>query len=357
MRKSGKNIFVLFAWLMMIFISTIAFAFGIFQEGDWWDQQLVQSLRIRAIQQLIAKKFDRFVTMPFGPGNDNMHLNWTTTYPWYPDYTVKTSINIQDDLDILLEKKILKLGIWSSLYSQLTNISFDKITLDDEDISQLQTVYLFKNQQDLKDLGYVVSSYRTRVNNDEQRRKDNIMISYRNIGNVRVLNPEQEFSFMHEIHYNPNIKDHKRDTVFGLALMWWVTSIKGWGICGAAWGINTVILPNKAIEIMERDNHSRTYKNMYNNDINGKQFWIPGLDIAVFSFPGNVKDFRFKNIREYPLVLVMNYDGTTGWTEELFVLSKETDRGELNYIGKSGNCYTWEANGEKFTSCYNSVAR
>jgi hypothetical protein len=52
----------------------------------------------------------------------------------------------------------------------------------------------------------------------------------------------------------------------------------------------------------------------------------------------------------------MNYDGTPGWMEELFVLSHENDRGTLEYIGKKGNCYTWEANDVPFKSCYNAVS-
>ena len=51
---------------------------------------------------------------------------------------------------------------------------------------------------------------------------------------------------------------------------------------------------------------------MYQNSINGKEFWIPGLDVAVYRMGGSQKDFIFKNIREYPVVLVMNYDGSAG---------------------------------------------
>ncbi len=292
--------------------------------------------------------------MPFGPGNDNMHLTWSQVYPNYPEYLVNTGINLEDDLDILLEKKIQNTA--RSFFPSLTK-SADTFILSDEEIKQLHKVYLFKNEKDLKDLWYVVSSYRTRVNNDAAWRKDNIAISYRNIGNVRVLNTQQQISFMDEIHYDASIKNRKRDTVSGLAIMWGVTSVKGWGICGASRGINTVLLTNKAFDILQRYNHTRTYKNMYDNEINGKQFWIPGLDVAVYRMGGSQKDFIFKNIREYPVVLVMNYDGTSGWTEELFVLSHESDRGTLEYIGKKGNCYTWKANDESFTSCYNSVAR
>lgn len=113
---------------------------------------LLQNLRIQAIQQLIEKKFDRFATMPFGPGNDNMHLTGSTTYPDYPDYIVNTGIQLQDDLDILLEKKIQTLNNNRLFYSSLIDFSADNLTLNEEEIKQLQKVYLFKSEKDLKDL-------------------------------------------------------------------------------------------------------------------------------------------------------------------------------------------------------------
>jgi vancomycin resistance protein YoaR len=94
-----------------------------------------------------------------------------------------------------------------------------------------------------------------------------------------------------------------------------------------------MILPNRAFEIITRYNHTRTYKNMYQNEIDGQEFWIPGLDVAVYRMASSTKDFVFKNIRPYPVVMVINYDGTRGGQEELFVLSHEEDRGELRYIG------------------------
>ncbi|MFA6256557.1 MAG: VanW family protein [Candidatus Absconditabacterales bacterium] len=357
MNNLGKRILIVFSGFTVLFVSTLAVAFGFFQEGTGGNQEvLVQDLRIQAIQQLIEKKFDRFVTIPFGPGSDNMHLTGSTTYPDYPDYIVNTGIQINDDLDILLEKKIQKLNNDRPFYSSLTKFFTDNLTLNDDEIKQLQNVYLFKNEKDLKGLGYVVSSYRTRINNDADWRKNNISISYRNIGNVRVLNTNEEFSFMNEVHNDTAVKYRTRGFVAGFAIMGGITKVGGGGICGASRGINTMILPNRAFEIMTRYNHTRTYKNMYQNEINGKEYRIPGLDVAVYRMSGGTKDFIFKNIREYPVVLIMNYDGTRGGMEELFVLSHEEDRGTLEYMGHKGNCYTWEANGVPFKSCYNSVS-
>lgn len=356
MNISKKNIVAVAVGSFLIFVSTIAF--GFLQENNWWEQDnFVQSLRTQAIQQLIDYGFNHFATLPFGPGNDNIHLTGSISYPDFPDYTVNTGIVVKDDLDVLLENKVQKLISNAPFNLNLTKLSPEIFTLSEEDIASLQNVYLFKNEQDLKDLWYVVSSYRTRINNDADWRKDNIAISYWNIGNIRVLNPQETFSFMDEVHYDPANNDWKRPFGDGRAIMWGVTKVVGWWICGAARGINTVILPNRAFEVTQRYNHTRTYKNMYDNEINGQQFWIPGLDVAVYRMGGSTKDFTFKNIREYPVIIVMNYDWTLGWMEELFVLSKESDRGELKYIGQNGNCYSREANGVPFRSCYKAVAR
>lgn len=362
MKKFGKKIIILLVSAFLLIVSSLAFALGFFQEGTWIissqsQESFVQELRIQAIQQLIEQKFDRFVTMPFGPGNDFMHLSGSQVYPDYPGYLVTTGIDVQDDLDILLENKIQEFDTVHPFYFSLVNFSASTLVLTEDEINQLQNVYLFKNEKDIKALWYVVSSYRTRINNDAVWRKDNIAISYRNMGNVRVLNTQQQISFMDEIHYDAQANDWKRDTVSGLAIMWGVTSVKGWGICGASRGINAAIITNKAFDIITRYNHTRTWKYLYQNIINGKEYRLPGLDVAVYRMGGGQKDFVFKNIRTYPVVLVMNYDGTTWWQEELFVLSHESDRGELEYIGKKGNCYSWEANSESFKSCYNSVVR
>jgi len=354
MNRSGKRLLVLLMAFLLTIVSTIAFAYQ--EETSSTQNTLFQALRVQAIQLLIEKKFDHFVTMPFGPGSDNIHLTWSQVYPNYPEYFLNTGINLQDDLDKILEKKILNMNNDRPFYKGLATFAKETLTLSDEEINQLQKVYLFKNEQDLKDLWYVVSSYRTRINDDAAWRKDNITISYRNIGNVRVINTQQQLSFMDEIHYDPAVYNWKRDTVSGLAIMWGVSSVKWWWICGASRGINAAIMTNKAFDILDRHNHTKTWKYMYQNYINGKEYWIPWLDVAVYRMWWGQKDFVFKNIREYPVVLIMNYDGTSWWEEELFVLSHTEDRGTLKYIGKSGNCYSWEANGEAFRSCYNLVS-
>lgn len=270
---------------------------------------------------------------------------------------MNTGIVLEDDLDVLVYKKIDEIYTNRTWLQKFSAPSFENIVWTDEDIKNLEKVYLFKDDQDLKDLWYVVSSYRTRTNNDPSWRQANIFNSYWNMGNVRVLNPDQELSFMEEIHYEASAGDHKRDLAFGLANIWGLNMVKWWGICGAAWGIHGTIVSNKAFAINERFNHTISYNYLYENTINGQHYWIPGLDVAVYSLSYGKKDFLFKNIREYPVVLVMNFDGTPGHQEEWFVLSREEDRGYVKYIGNAGTCYTREANGKKIKSCYSRVVK
>lgn len=72
-----------------------------------------------------------------------------------------------------------------------------------------------------------MSSYRTRINTDQSRRADNIMISFWNIGNVRVLNPGQEISFMDGIHYDSRTGDHKLNLAYGRANVGGMRMVRG----------------------------------------------------------------------------------------------------------------------------------
>lgn len=345
-KKRGIFLFftaiLIFVWIYSIALGLFQFNFGSMSQQE--QNILVEEIRISLVKQLIENNFDRFETMPFGPGYDNIVMTGNQEYPNYPKFLVKNNIVEKDDLDILIEKKLLDMK------------KYEEIILTQEEIENLNKIYLFKNNEDLEKLWYVISSYRTRWNDDnDPGRTANIMISFWNIGNVRVLNPWQELSFMDEIHYNPENNDHKKDLANGFANIWWIRSVRWWWICGGARWINAAVLPNKAIEISEWHVHSRTYKSLYKNNINGQESWIPGLDTAVYSLHDSKKDFIFKNIRKYPIVLIMNFDWIKWNMEEVFVISKEQDRGELKYIGRNGNCFSWEANGEKIRSCYSSV--
>ncbi len=353
-----KRFFIVVLIVFALVLSAVTVARNFVQEGDISaDMTVVQELRIQMIEQLIANGFDRFVTMPFGPGSDHIHLTWSEIYPDYPEFYIVQEIDVQDDLDMLLSQKIDELYSNRSWFQRFSEPSFVDISLTTEEILSLESVYFFKSQADLEALWYVVSSFRTRINTDPKWRQDNIMISYRNVGNVRVLNPSQVLKFMDEIHYNPAHNNHKRDLASGMANVGGLRMIRWGGICGAGRGIHSTILPNRAFEVLERHAHTISYNYLYEHTVNGQHYHIPGLDTSVYSFSYGKKDFIIKNIREYPVILVMNYDGTDGGLEEWFVISKEQDRGYLKYIGSKGNCYTWEANEEQFRSCYSKVVK
>lgn len=63
-----------------------------------------------------------------------------------------TGISVQDDLDVLLLKKIEEVYANRSRFGKFSEPSFDEIVWTDEDLQQLHKVYFFKTEQDLKDL-------------------------------------------------------------------------------------------------------------------------------------------------------------------------------------------------------------
>jgi len=75
--------------------------------------------------------------------------------------------------------------------------------------------------------------------------------------------------------------------------------------------------------LVEYKAHSTYYRNLYEAEINGTYIKDPGLDATVFAPHYDVK---VKNIREYPIITVFNFDGTSGSVEQMFTLSKKQDR-------------------------------
>ena len=94
-------------------------------------------------------------------------------------------------------------------------------------------------------------------------------------------------------------------------------------MCGASTALYQGILTNTAIEVAERSPHTQRYANLYDSFVNGEAINIPGLDSTVFS---SVKDVKITNTRNYPLVVVLNYDGSIGGSEEAFSLGKSSDK-------------------------------
>ena len=318
--------------------------------------EFYQNLRLRVIKSLVSEWFDRFEKTHYFTWEFNIHLSWEIKAGQYPDFYVEKTIGQEDQLDQEIRKyflqnkdKIVNYFIYE------TAAELESLTVNKKTSEERKDIFLFKNKWDLKELWYVVSSYRLRTNNDAKYRIDNIYISYYNIGNTRLLNPTEEFSFMDEIHWDKNNPGDNIKLAYGLGTAGGVQSMYGGGICGGGFGFFWVSAVNKWIKVLERHNHTTRYRNLYDNQLNGKNAWFPGLDTSVYSFGNSRKDFRLKNIRNYPIILVMNYDRTKWWTEEVFTLGKMEDRGSFSYLGKRGSCYVWEFNGEEFKSCYGKL--
>lgn len=109
-------------------------------------------MRARAIQTLIEHNFDHWETFPLGAGYDFLHITGDMKYPEYPDFFMTTGIDLKDDLDLLLEKKIEEVSLRNPLMYQLPDFTFSSLQLTEEDIKGLKKVYLFKNEQDIRNL-------------------------------------------------------------------------------------------------------------------------------------------------------------------------------------------------------------
>lgn len=328
----------------------------LFETDSFWD--FYQKVRVAVVAELINKKFDRFVQMPYQAGSGNVHLSWKQTYPDYPDFVVYKWIAEEDFLDWYLRKFFrqykTELANYFVYWDLLENINFS-FTISESTISEWSNIYLFKFPQDLHDLWYVVSSYRRRENNDPQYRRTNIFVSLHNMGNIRVLNPGEVFSFNNYTNYNKDSGDHTLQFGVGYGNVGGITAIRGGWKCGASTSVFQTVMTNKWVEFLEDRNHTRHYYNLYNVDINWKNAWIPGLDIAVYRLSAGSLDLKFENTRDYPMVLVSMYDGSVGGVEEAFTLAREEDRWDYNFKSRKGNCFTWEINWEELRRCYSAL--
>lgn len=320
-----------------------------------------QHVRIHLIQDLIDQGFDKFAKTPYKPGTFTIHLSWVTLATPsenYPDFFLSKRVEGTDSLDEFLRtyfRQYKDILAHYFVYGEMPKQPLPPIILDQTQVNSWKNIFLFKELDDLQLLNYDVSSYRLRENKDAQYRRDNIYISYYNIWNVRILNPGEVFSFMDEIHYDKKNPGDNIRLASGFGQAGGVRSMYGWGICGWGFGIFGVLAVNQWVGILERHNHTTRYGNLYNNELNGKDVSAPGLDTSVFNFGGSKKDFRVVNNRNYPIVLVMNYDRTYGWIEEIFSLWRIKDRWTFAYLGKQWRCYVWNFNGEDFKSCYSEL--
>lgn len=189
------------------------------------------------------------------------------------------------------------------------------------------------------------------------------MTAFAKMGNVLVLNPWQELSYLRDIDFDngPRINYKFWLSIIGDEEI----SDYGWGICGSSTAVYQGILTNTALDITKSRAHSRRYSDLYPAVINGDLITTPWLDSALY---GPALDLHFTNIRDYPVIIIANYDGSLWGTEQVFSFGRREDHGSFEFVssyktstvdsfGKTLKwwCYTWMINGSKRTSCYKKV--
>lgn len=314
------------------------------------DAQFFHALRQYIIPRLVSSWFTKFATKPYGSSSGlYVDIDWQ----FYVD-----QITLNDDLDIYLARR-RKNNKWANAQ----NIS---LYLTPQEIKKFSSVYLFKNKEDLQKLWYSLVSNRARTNTDQAYRRFNIKTAFDAIWPVRVLLPGTSLSFLTESHFDIDRKELYK---------WWkvISSDEevddyGWGLCGAATALYQGTVTNAGLEMKMR-NHSKRYRNLYTATIDGQRQATPGIDATIF-YPW--LDLVITNSRTYPIILVMNYDGTYKWLESVFTLWKSGDTGSLEYVWKrtykatlnvkgwekktvNGQCHSRLINGVKQERCYKEV--
>lgn len=166
---------------------------SIYKKTHWSHNEFYSSLRRVIISQLINEWFSWFATKyPWY----TLHL-WTWSNSFFSSWETRQDL---DQLDFWLHKNILTKNEWPWFV-------FDKwLVLDRSLYQERKGIYMFKSIEDLKQLGYQVVSWRTRINKDVAYRRHNIASAFSHFGNIRVVNPWQVLSFYKNIWYDPTFK-------------------------------------------------------------------------------------------------------------------------------------------------------
>ena len=315
-------------------------------------EAFIAKIRITLVQSLMQEGYSNLIDKPYGKeGNNAIIVSWS-------DFIVNKNIEKKDNLDTLIEKTFLFFS-WDfteiKKYKEL--ITFQTLQISTEDIKNIWAIYLFKTEQDLRDLWYQLISRRTRVNTDKDYRRHNIKTAFANIWNVRMILPQETFSLQKEFHYRPGNTEGKAAFVSGYAIFWNSERLVygGW-LCGVATAFYQWTLSNKWLQIIERKGHSIWYRNLYEASINGNYETTPWIDATVYSLDFDVKA---KNISKSPILMVFNFDGEAGHEEQLFTLWQEENQWSFAFVGKQKKswwtCYTRNINGKNTTSCYRKL--
>ncbi len=311
------------------------------------------------LQQLISQWFTGWATRPRVGTTNNMLTSIGTG-----TYDIRYPIESTDELDVLLQDLMDRYAVIPLDPARRTNIKMEDIIIRESDWRGWSDIYLFKNATDLQDLGYEIVSHRTRVNQDKEYRRFNIMTAFAKMGNVIVLNPWQKLQYLRDIAFdNGPRKNYK----YGLSIIGDEEIMDyGWGICGSSTALYQGILTNMALDITQRRSHTRRYSDLYPATINWQYIKTPGIDSALY---GPSLDLHFTNVRPYPVIIVANYDGSAWGMEEVFSLAYSGDRGSFEYLSSyktstvdssngatlRGGCYMRKVNGVEQKSCYKKV--
>lgn len=314
------------------------------------DAAFLHGIRQIVVNSLVANKFPRFAIKPYGSSA------WL--YQDGDGALVVDTITMIDDLDRMLLQR------WKQQREK--NASEVVLYLTPSDIKKLATVYLFKNKDDLDRLGYGISSSRQRINTDKWYRRHNITTAFHQIWPVRILLPWETISFLKESHFDIN------DQTLYLSGKVIVSDNDdvdeyGGGLCGAATAMYQWTVTNLWLQQKLR-NHSKWFKSLYTATIDGVTEKTPGIDATIYS--PNL-DYTITNTRPYPLIIVMNYDGSYKGMESVFTLWKEGDKGWISFLKKrtqkmklatkgwektvNGSCYKRDINGKITEKCYKEI--
>lgn len=269
------------------------------QNDVLWNPILTE-VRQTVIKQLMQQGFDGFVTQPY-----RSSLGILQTHPNNRTQRVlNQNIPTKDQIDILLYEFInSKQSPWGDLL------------IPQEVYKNRKGIYLFKNASDLQNLWYTVVSHRERLNTDAEYRRANIATAFREIGNLRVLNPWQSISYLWDSNFDMNEQQLYRN---GTAIFLdQEVEAYGGGLCGWSTALYQWTFLNQSLTFTAR-NHSKRYTDLYTATINGEVVTTPWMDSTIYS--PNL-DLKITNTAPYPIIIVMNYDGTYAGVEEVFTMT------------------------------------
>lgn len=313
--------------------------------------EFYNKIRLSLIQNLIDFGYTGFNIKPYWN-------NWDGAIKVISgDFVVFQSIYTKDDLDFLIDSKLNVIkNNFDNLMKFNKYINIEDIIISKNDVEKLNNVYLFKNESDLKNLWYKLVSGSQRINKDRDYRRHNISAGFYNIGNVRLIMPEELFSLWRELRYRTNTIESKKSFLEWYAIFGNVERlIYGGGICGVATSFFQWTAANGWLELVQARWHSIYYRNLYESEVNGEYIDTPGLEATLY-MPNF--DVKVRNIREYPIISVFNYDWTSGGMQEVFTIAKD-DEVPFYFVWKSKKnglqCYTWNIKWKNITNCYKQI--